>query len=136
MSTQTPREIAFEDIKKGDDIEVQYAEDGVTFTRRGIAHERGERNWYTEAEGLLAGDYDGWTYYLLHRPVTAEPKGLGAVVRARVYRSTFDRTLARTLVRTAGRNLLWVDEKGSLWHWDDFDPESIEVLSEGIEVES
>ena len=136
MGTQTPREIVFEDIRAGDWIRVEHAEDGIEFTREGVAHENTHDGWFTSEDGIIVSPTTGGIITLLHRPVPAEPKGLGAVVRARVYRSTFDRTLVRTLVRTAGRNLPWVDEKGSLWRWDDFDPESIEVLPEGIEVES
>lgn len=128
----TPREIKFEDIRKGDDIEARRVVDGVTCTRRGIAHATSSRveRWYTEAWGLIATDYDGdWKFYLHHRPAPAEPKGLGAVVRAKVSRPTSDPHSVRTFVRTAGRDLPWVDEWGFSWAWSHLNPDSIEVES-------
>ena len=134
MGTQTPREIAFEDIRAGDRLRVEHAWAGIEFTREGVAHENTRDGWFTSEDGLLITADSTATITLLHRPAPAEPKGLGAVVRARVSRSTVDPRRARTLVCVGGA---WVDEQDfrQSWRWSDFDPESIEVLSEGIEVE-
>ena len=127
----TPREIAFEDIKKGDDIEARWERDGVVTTLRGIAHDPGSHYWYTEAGGLIANDYDGyWTHFLHARPAPDEPTGLGAVVRAALRSQESPRVFTRVNEGPYG----WADASGQLFAWPDFSPESIEVLSEGIEV--
>src|SRR5690606_8062853 len=84
MTEQTPREIAFKDIKKGDDIEARYTRDGVAHARHGVAHSTNSyaEFWYTEAGGVIANDYyRDWKYYLHSRPTPAEPKGLGSLIR-------------------------------------------------------
>ncbi len=132
MSAQTPREIAFEDIRAGDRIRVEYAESGIKFTREGVAHENTQGGWFASEGGLIVGAIGGVTTTLLHRPAPAEPKGLGAVVRARVSRSVTAPHLVRTLVRapsSRAQRTPWVDERGSRWAWSDLDPESIEVES-------
>ena len=136
MSTQTPREIAFEDIHAGDRLRVEHAWAGIEFTREGVAHENTRDGWFTSEDGIIVSPTTGGIITLLHRPVPAEPKGLGAVVRAAVGESLADPHTVRTLVRTASPDLPWVDEGANGWAWSDFDPDSIEVLSEGIEVES
>lgn len=130
-TTQTPREIAFEDITKGDDIEARWERNGVSAAYRGIAHHRTYGNWYTEAGGLVAHEHeegDGWQYYLHSRPAPEEPKGLGAVVW----------TGSMHVARWAeGPDAIypWLSRGGDMYAWSDFDPDTIEVLSEGIIVE-
>ena len=131
------REITFDEIRKGDLIRLEYDEFGIKSTRRGEAFERRpDGAWYTSEGGYVAAPFTTGTILLLHRPTPAEPKSLGAVVRAAVRSSSADPHRVRTLVRTASRNFPWVDEGGDGWVWFDLDPESIEVLPEGIEVES
>lgn len=136
MSTQTPRVIAFDDIREGDRIEVAWSVGDREEAYRGVAgYTSAHGAWCTEEGMPIVAQGDGGTITLLHRPTATEPKGLGAVVRARVSRSTIDPRRARTLVCVGG---VWVDEQDfrQSWTWSNFDPESIEVLSEGIEVES
>lgn len=134
--TQEPRQIAFDDIRKGDLIRLEYpTASGIKVTRRGEAFERRpDGAWYTSEGGYVAAPFTTGTIILLSRPAPAEPKGLGAVVRAAVGESMVDPRLVRTLVRTANRDFPWADEGGTRWEWSDFDPDSIEVLSEGVEV--
>ena len=125
----TPREIAFEDIRKGDDIEARWTLDGLRFTRRGVAHHRNPLCWYTEEGGRLANSDGDWTHYLHSRPAPAEPKGLGAIVRAVVGGNEW------YFHRIGTGERPWINVARN-WHaWYDFDPDSIEVLSEGNEVE-
>ena len=139
MSTQEPREIAFEDICKGDDIESRSTANGTAFTRRGIAHAFTGNTWITEEGGTVASGYrgDAWAHYLHPRPVPAEPKGLGAVVRARARESgeigLFVRTPSLpTLPGVPTREPDWVDCGGHCHYWSDFDPATIEILHDGM----
>lgn len=128
----TPRQIEFDDIRKGDHIEARWSAEGLNFTHRGVAHHRNPYFWYTEEGGRLAnGGDERWTYYLHHRPDPTEPEGLGAVVR------TAEGIEYVSVNRTPGTPR-WVDamiddEHGERWalKWDDleFDRDSIEVAS-------
>lgn len=131
----TPREIKFEDIRVGDDIEAHFHESDVFATARGVVGEIDGNMLRTAKGGPIAnvGGYD-WKFYLHSRPTPEEPKGLGAVVHARAAHPADVPHLVRTLVRTANHEFPWVDGRGNEWEWSDFDPDSIEVLSEGIEV--
>ena len=138
MTEQTPREIAFKDIKKGDDIEARYTRDGVALTRRGVAHSTNSyaEFWHTEASGLVANNYNGdWKYYLHSRPAPEEPKGLGARI---LLRRGWEYIATNSTPGT--HRWVWVREDRSggclASRWSDLDPDTIEVLSEGIEVES
>src|SRR5690606_26050764 len=113
----------------------RYTRDGVAYTRRGVAHSISHlaKSWQTKDGGLVASNYDGdWQHYLHSRPVPAEPKGLGAVVRAKVAASRLDVETVWTLVRTEAPVDPWADERECFWNWSDLDPDSIEELSEGI----
>lgn len=134
MSTQTPREIAFDDIRKGDDIEVQWRMGDALETRRGVAHEWGGDFWGTRGGRVLVDRLDRLDRILLHhRPVSAEPEGLGATMRSE--------GIEYVSVNRKPGTPRWVDaglhEGGTPWavRWDEFDPDSIEVLSEGNEVD-
>lgn len=74
-------EIKFEDIRKGDDIEVVWARGDRTSTVRGIAHHKAVDGWWETREGLmLVGPRDDGTIYRHPRPAPAEPEGVGVVV--------------------------------------------------------
>lgn len=135
MSTQEPREIAFEDIREGDDIEVVWDYGDLAATLRGIAdHKDADGWWRTPQSRLLINPIGATRTILLHpRPAPAEPKGLGAVVRAKVARTGRRGVFVRTHPGLYGH--VWRG-LGDAWDWSDLDPDSIEVLSEGIEVES
>jgi len=107
----------------------------VAYTRRGIAYEtnsdRLPEYWYAEAGGLVANNYDGnWKHFLHPRPAPAEPTGLGARIRWRKWEYIATNSAPGT------RRWAWVNELGNVGRlavirWDEFDPDSIEVLSEG-----
>lgn len=87
-------------------------------------------SWKTpDGEYLVFRDSPaGRVIELVERPVPAEPKGLGAVVRAVVGGNKWHFHRIGTGERP------WINLARN-WHdWSDFDPESIEVLSEGIEI--
>lgn len=132
MSAQTPRQIAFEDIRAGDRIRTEHPEGGVKFMCEGVAHQNTHDGWFTSEGGLIVSAHSTATITLLHRPAPAEPKGLGAVVRARVPASG---GRLWTFVKVHVEQGLSPWQGPGAWRWSDFDPDSIEVLSEGIEVE-
>jgi len=139
MSTQEPREIAFEDIKKGDDIEVSWQDGGRTTTVRGVARDRKGDGWQAEGGYFLAWDRAPHeTVTLLHRPAPAEPMRLGAVVRARPLGTLTDATdLYVRFAKSGDKGCTWIRVgEGGGFRWADLDPDSIDVLPEGIEVES
>lgn len=137
----TPRQIEFEDIRKGDYIEVAWERNDRTDTSRGTAHRKAADGWWRTRGGqLLAGPVftENRTITLLHRPAPAEPEGLGAVVR------TSEGNEYVSVNRQPGTPR-WVeamtdDVFGERWpiRWVEFDLDldSIEVLSEGNEEEA
>lgn len=136
--TQEPREIAFDDIRKGDDVEVVWERDDRTDTSRGIAdHKDADGWWRTRGGQLLAGPLPAAnrTILLHHRPAPAEPEGLGAVVRT-------EEGIEYVSVNRKPGTPRWVDseahDRRECWAlmWVEFDLDSIEVLSERIGVES
>lgn len=127
-------EIAFENIREGDDIEVQWRLGDTLETRRGVAHEKSGNSWLTK-DGLTLVTLLGNHVRILlhHRPAPAEPEGLGAIVR------TAEGIEFVSVNRTPGTRR-WVDamiddEHGERWalKWDDleFDRDGIGVLYEG-----
>jgi hypothetical protein len=138
MSTTEPREIAFEEICEGDDIEVVWQRNDRTDTSRGVAARKGADGWWRTRGGqLLAGPVliESRTLILHRRPAPAELEGLGAVIEyaGNEWVST----------NRAPGTLRWVPvdddrtrDEALVYRWSEFEPDSIEVLSEGIEVES
>jgi hypothetical protein len=139
MTANEPREIAFEDIKAGDEIEVVYTHGDRTVSYRGAASRFSvDGSWWMTAKGKdLVSKQDNRDRILLHsRPAPEEPKGLGAVVRARVDVEVGLYVRSAPAWRGDRGSPDWADPDGEFFYWSDFDPDSIEVLSEGIEVES
>lgn len=135
MTTQTPREIAFEDIREGDRIEAAWSVGDREEAYRGVAAYISTHGaWCTEEGRPIAWAGPNITYTLLHRPAVTEPKGLGAVVRARTRSGSREGQFVH--IRAELGTERWQGPGGGIYYWSDFDPDSIEVLSEGIEVES
>lgn len=125
-------EIAFENIREGDDIEVQWRLGDILETRRGVAHkkERGGFFWVTKDGRTLVGFQGNQVRILLHhRPAPAEPEGLGAIVWAVVGGNGW------YFHRIGTGERPWINVARN-WHaWSDFEPDSIEMLFKGIGVE-
>lgn len=140
-----PREITFEEIRKGDEIEVQEPYDGLLKSVRAIAHHRVDfqrtTQWYTATDRRLVSsdDLDYQTHLLLHsRLASDEPTGLGAVVRARTSDDEEPHLWVRVDRGTDGRAWVRSELKSGGWHfwvaWPYFVPDSVEVLHEGVEA--
>lgn len=123
-------EIEFEDIRKGDDIEVRWRLGDTLETRRGVAHEKSGNSWLTK-DGLTLVTLLGNHVRILlhHRPAPAEPEGLGAIVWAVVGGNGW------YFHRIGTGERPWINVARN-WHdWSDFEPDSIEMLFKGIGVE-
>lgn len=127
-------EIKFDDIRKGDGIEVVWVSGDRMDIIRGTAYHKDAGGWWKTPQGeVLVTPNDGGTILLRHRPVLPEPEGLGAIVR------TAEGIEFVSVNRTPGTRR-WVDamiddEHGERWalKWDDleFDRDGIGVLYEG-----
>jgi hypothetical protein len=123
-------EIKFDDIRKGDYIEVVWERNDRTDTSRGIAARKDDNGWWKTPQGeVLVTRNDDGTILLRHRPVLPEPDGLGAIVRT-------SEGIEYVSVNRQPGTPRWVeamadDVFGERWpiRWDDlvFDFDSIEV---------
>lgn len=138
--TQEPREIAFDAIRKGDDIEVVWERDDRTDTMRGIADYQDPAGWWRTSQGrVLAGPIPAANraIRLHHRPDLSEPEGLGAVIRT-------DVGIEYVSVNRQPGTPRWVvamiadRDRVERWaiRWAEFDLDRVDVLSEGNEEES
>lgn len=108
MSNTFPREIAFDEIRKGDRIRFTELGGGVTYTCEGVTHTFQGECWEAQEGGPVASKTDD-TITLLDRPTTPLPTEEGALILAYCIRGlTFDKPL--TLRRNnRGR---WVEDGG------------------------
>lgn len=124
----TPREIEFEDIRKGDDIDVVWVSGDRMDIIRGTAHHKDDNGWWLTHQGeVLVTPNDDGTILLRKRTVLTEPEGLGAIVWAVVGGNGW------YFHRIGTGERPWINIARN-WHaWSEFDSSSIEVLYEGKE---
>lgn len=72
----------FEDVRKGDTVRVERENNGLKFTREGVASRPvdGFRDWTTESHGYLNMDHAGAKITILSRPKPALPTEPGSVI--------------------------------------------------------
>lgn len=123
----TPRQIEFEDIREGDEIDVVWVSGDRTDIIRGTAHHKDAGGWWKTPQGelLVVSSGDG-TIFLRRRPVPEEPEGLGVVVRSDegdeyISVNSEPGTPRWVYVEATNQRMRWAVE------WATFDPDSMEV---------
>lgn len=75
------REAAFEDIRKGDLVRVDWTQSDVTITRTGVAHSLLRTGWRSAGGRVLFPRDSGETVTILSRPEPELPTTPGAVIK-------------------------------------------------------